>query len=181
MKKQNRMVKSWLALALVLVMALAMTACGAKAPNPEYVKFFEDHGIQHQDLTASKGKCASFVTADSDDFVDVMEYIYKGDVINTMRETLYIPVEGADEAGLEELASLLKEMAAEANGFDGIDAEWGKGSEHYWFAFTIEDLDTEEGIENAMESDLVEMSSSEGLLSMTVTRENMEQDGYIEK
>ena len=168
--------------ALLDVLEAVNARYGAQA-SEEYAALFRDAGIAAVSaLPLESGVTEyAFAKTDEDGWVFRYEFACEGDIICTMADTIYIPVQGYSEGEIEELRAVYEELFAPVAALDFCTMTMDSDGNYFTLVIVQEDMDNEANIRALEEVEYLDALAGEGLLSMEQTAQCLREQGMTEK
>ena len=145
--------------------------------NPEYDNILAEAYIVHFN---------SFFNMDSANFVSKLDngniycadYGYKNDVVLQLVETLYIPVDGMDDAAKTELENTAKTEFAKFEAISCCTVDYKTSNNYLTVTVKYDDLDKKENYSALYNAGITDSNTQ---ISMSASEKNMLADGAIKK
>lgn len=148
--------------------------------SDEYNAVFSAQGIEPEScLQGGDGDYAAFVEVDTEGWIYQYEFLCDGDIIHTMADSVYIPLEGYSEEEIEMLESIYEELFADVVALDFCRMEMMRTQGCLKIVIYQEDTDSAANVQ-ALEAAGYLDGEGGGLLSMEMTREGMLEAGAVE-
>lgn len=151
--------------------------------NTAYDDVFKKHGIIRMDALFV-GDSTGFVKETVEEgirYLRCLEVGYKDDVIHTVEETYYYDVSQLSESQKAIIDSNARSIYAEAEALDNITVSYNMGAALYTVNIRYEDIDELDTLQAVSAIGLLAEDTSAGLLSLSKTRTDLKNQGYIER
>lgn len=158
------------------------TAELAEGTPGAYRNVFTERGIVHIETPLYDQETAHYVHVNGEGVVDVVQYGYNGDVIETMVNTVYFPIENgkAEDKPYYDEAMLSALPGIDQLSFVSYSSEITYS--YYCFKVQINDLDVTGNIRKAADIGIVILDDdSTQVLSIEETEQSMLEQGYIKR
>lgn len=109
-----------------------------------------------------------------------MVFEAKGDIIHTIKQTTEMPLEGLDEATIDQLKQNIESMETTYAQYEGVDYVSEVGDESFKETITI-DTSSEETIKELSEKQLLPIDGESSKLSLKKTVESLSDAGWTEQ
>ena len=147
--------KKIVSIMMVLVLSLALTACGGKEQSVTYTMETESDGLK---------------------MTDTMTLNAKGDKVQNMTEVIALDLTGFDEATQAALVEVYGAIIDQYNSVEGVEcsAESGEGS----YTITISIDATGDAVSQLADMGLLQVEGNADTLSLSATGDALEASGY---
>lgn len=152
----------------------------AAAGSLAYQNAFSDAGLVPENNLAGRwGEYTAFVEVDEDGWVYHYEFLCDDDLIITMADSVYVPLEGYDPEEVDALEEIYRDSFASVAELDFCELRLERRDDFLKILILQEDVDEEANIQALISVDYLNATGG-GLLSMEMTRTNLLADGLVE-